>query len=113
PAVGAPVRVPALLIRAGSVSDGSLETVAYTSGADGEANPSSAPSLPIVTIASPVVFPLRTRRPFMKRLVYIALLALLFLSSGRAEPLDKPKTGPAPPAVKTAAVAGEKWTVED
>ena len=48
----------------------------------------------------------------MKRPVYFALLALLFLSSGRAEPLDKPKSQPAPPAEK-AVVAGEKWTVDD
>src|SRR5439155_11777416 len=47
------------------------------------------------------------------RPVYFALLALLFLSSGRAELLDKPKNKPAPPGEKTAPVAGEKWTVDD
>jgi dipeptidyl aminopeptidase/acylaminoacyl peptidase len=48
----------------------------------------------------------------MKRLAYFAFLALLFLSSGRAEPPNKPKSQPERPPEK-AAVAGDKWIVDD
>jgi dipeptidyl aminopeptidase/acylaminoacyl peptidase len=46
----------------------------------------------------------------MKRTLTFLLLSFLLLSSGRAEPLEKPK---AEPAAAKPAVAGEKWTVDD